>query len=63
MQQLLLLHGAIGSSKHFGTILPRLETDFDVQILDFSGHGGKSIPMEDFSIQLFAKDVLSWQVH
>ena len=60
MQQLLLLHGAIGSSEQFDTLLPLLKGQFDVSALDFSGHGGRAIPAREFSISLFAQDVLNW---
>lgn len=60
MQKLLLLHGAIGSSKQFDALVPLLQNQFEVYILDFSGHGGKPIPDEPFSIELFANDVLNW---
>lgn len=60
MPQLLLLHGAIGSSKQFDALLPSIQNEFNVLTLDFSGHGGKTLPAEEFSIQLFAKDVLTW---
>ncbi len=60
MQKLLLLHGAIGSSKQFDTLVPILENEFEVYTLDFSGHGGKPLPAEPFSIELFAADVLKW---
>jgi pimeloyl-ACP methyl ester carboxylesterase len=61
MQKLLLLHGAIGSSKQFDALVPLLQNQFKVYTLDFSGHGGIPIPAEPFSIELFAKDVLNWQ--
>lgn len=61
MQHILLLHGAIGSAKQFDTLIPFLANQCNVHTLDFSGHGGKPIPGEPFSIELFAKDVLNWQ--
>lgn len=57
---LLLLHGAIGSSAQLQLLAEKLKTNYIVHTLDFSGHGGKEIPNEDFSIQLFANDVLKW---
>jgi pimeloyl-ACP methyl ester carboxylesterase len=60
MQQLLLLHGAIGSSEQFDTLIPLLKNQFDIRTLNFSGHGGKPLHSDEFSIQLFASDVLSW---
>lgn len=60
MQQLLLLHGAIGSSKQFDELLPLLKEQFQVSTLNFSGHGGIPVPSADFCISLFAEDVLKW---
>jgi pimeloyl-ACP methyl ester carboxylesterase len=61
--KLLLLHGAIGSSTQLKTISDILNEKFDVHLLDFSGHGGKDIPEEQFSIKLFCNDVLKWLEH
>jgi pimeloyl-ACP methyl ester carboxylesterase len=60
MKNLLLLHGAIGSSKQLEPLKNILSNDYDVYTLDFSGHGGNTIPVEDFSIDLFANDVLKF---
>ncbi|MES2593550.1 MAG: alpha/beta fold hydrolase [Bacteroidota bacterium] len=63
MQKLLILHGAIGSSKQFEPLLPLLKNRFDVFTLDYSGHAGKPIPEGKFSIPLFAEDILNWMNH
>lgn len=60
MKDLLLLHGATSSSKQFDAVIPLLEKQFKIHALDFSGHGGKPLPGEPFSIELFANDVLNW---
>ena len=60
MKKLLLLHGAIGSSQQFQQLAALLSNVFEVHTLDFSGHGGKPLPAEPFSIELFANDVLTW---
>ncbi|MES2284071.1 MAG: alpha/beta fold hydrolase [Bacteroidota bacterium] len=60
MEKLLLLHGAIGSSKQFDPLLPLLKNHFDTYVLDYRGHGGKPIPEEKFTVPFFAEDVLSW---
>lgn len=57
---LLLLHGAIGSSAQLQQLAKELEKYHSVHTLNFSGHGGTELPLEDFSIDLFAKDVLIW---
>jgi esterase/lipase len=57
---LLLLHGAIGSSKQLQLLAEQLNENYTVHTLNFSGHGGNEIPHEDFSIELFANDVIKW---
>ncbi|MEO8446425.1 MAG: alpha/beta fold hydrolase [bacterium] len=58
MKKLLLLHGAIGSSVQLEPLAKKLEEFYKVSLLNFSGHGGKEIPDEMFSIEMFAEDVL-----
>jgi len=58
MQNILLLHGAIGSSVQLEPLANLLTSSIKVNLLNFSGHGGKSIPAEPFSIEMFAEDVL-----
>ena len=58
MSKLLLLHGAIGSSKQLEPVAELLKDTFQIYLLNFSGHGGKQIPDEPFSIEMFAEDVL-----
>jgi len=58
MQNILLLHGAIGSSVQLEPLANLLTDSFKINLLNFSGHGGKSIPAQPFSIKMFAKDVL-----
>src|SRR3989337_1116282 len=56
---LLLLHGALGSVDQFAEIQNLLSTDFDLLTLNFSGHGGNPID-QDFTINLFVKDILNF---
>ncbi|MDQ3021501.1 MAG: alpha/beta hydrolase [Bacteroidota bacterium] len=58
MSKLLLLHGAVGSSTQFEILGEKLKDTFDVCLLNFTGHGGKPIPEEPFSIAMFAEDVI-----
>ncbi len=58
MQPLLLLHGAIGASEQLNELALHLGRNFKVYTLNFSGHGGKSMPEAPFSMELFAEDVL-----
>lgn len=60
MQTLLLLHGAIGSKTQLERLTTILKGSYDVHTLDFSGHGGRDLPEEPFSIPLFAADVLHY---
>jgi esterase/lipase len=59
MKQLLLLHGAIGAKDQLQPLADELKEHFNVHSLNFSGHGGESMP-EHFSIEIFAKDVLNY---
>jgi pimeloyl-ACP methyl ester carboxylesterase len=60
MEKLLLLHGALGSSQQFSTLIKKLNTNFEVYAFNFSGHGGRVIHADPFSIEMFAGEVLSW---
>lgn len=60
MHTLLLLHGAIGSKKQLEPLRTILSSRYDIHTLDFSGHGGRDLPEEAFSIPLFATDVLRY---
>ncbi|HUR31724.1 MAG TPA: alpha/beta hydrolase [Saprospiraceae bacterium] len=56
---LLLLHGALGATDQFVELKERLQSDFEVYDLNFSGHGGNLVG-ERFSIDLFVCDTLSF---
>jgi esterase/lipase len=56
-QDLLLLHGALGSQTQFQNLIPLLEADFEVYTLDFSSHG-EMPPENEFGIITFANEVL-----
>lgn len=58
-QQILLLHGALGSKKQFTPLIKMLDKNFDVHSLDFSGHGEKEITTS-FSMSLFMENVKSY---
>lgn len=59
MQHLLLLHGAMGSKKQLDALAKKLENNFTVHTLNFSGHGGNNIP-NIFSIELFSDDIFNY---
>lgn len=58
MQDLVLLHGAIGASAQLIPLADLLRKDYNVYMFDFPGHGGKPGPEGPFSIQKFADDVI-----
>ena len=60
MQNLLLLHGALGASVQLLPLLQQLKNEYNVFTLDFSGHGGKSMPSQAFSIEAFAEEALQF---
>ena len=60
--QLLLLHGAIGSQEQFALLNKQLQNHFEIITFNFSGHGGRELPDSDFSIKLFANDVLEYLI-
>lgn len=59
MKNLLLLHGAVGSSRQLEGLAEALSGEYVVHTLDFSGHGGRALP-GFFSIETFADDVLAF---
>ena len=60
MQQLLLLHGALGSEAHFDNLKAELSKDFEIFTFNFKGHGGTEIPNHDFTIAGFAEETIAF---
>ena len=58
MQQLLVLHGALGSKEQFTSLEKALSDEFKVYTLDFSGHGNRLSHHHAFTMQNFAHEVL-----
>lgn len=58
-KNLLLLHGALGSKEQLSALKQELETRYNVYSLNFEGHG-KENSSEDFSIELFTKNVIDF---
>lgn len=56
---LLLLHGALGSKQQFKKLKDILSEEFQIYTLNFEGHGGKT-SNKDFSIQLFSENALNF---
>ena len=62
MQNLLLLHGAIGAADSMQPLAKSLSGQHKVHSMNFSGHGGRPFPAQSFSIPLFAEEVLQYIV-
>ncbi|RPD42254.1 alpha/beta fold hydrolase [Chitinophaga barathri] len=56
---LLLLHGALGSSRHFDPIVPVLQEQYTVHRFDFHGHGNTALP-SSLSIEIFTTQLLDY---
>ena len=53
MQQILLLHGAIGAADQFSLLQEELADSFTVHSLNFSGHGSSPFVAASFSIDQY----------
>ena len=60
MQDILLLHGAIGAIEQLYQLEQKLTDSFTVHTLNFSGHGSSAFAVEEFSIKLFASEVIAF---
>ena len=60
MQQLFLLHGAIGAKDQLGPLAECLKDKYIIHAINFSGHGGSALTKETFSIPLFADNVIDY---
>lgn len=60
MKKLLFLHGALGVKDQFNELTRKLTGNYEVHAFNFTGHGGKDIPNEPFSIEMFAGDIISY---
>lgn len=60
MQEILLLHGAIGSKDQLIDLENNLKDSFSVHRINFSGHGDSPANTQPFSIPLFASEVISY---
>ncbi len=60
MQQILLLHGAIGARDQFTELEKNLADHFLVHSINFSGHGGSPLTDKDFSINQLAEEVITF---
>jgi pimeloyl-ACP methyl ester carboxylesterase len=60
MQPLILLHGAIGAAAQLAPLADALSAHYSVHTLHFTGHGGRPYGTEQFSMKLFANDILGF---
>lgn len=60
MKQLLCLHGALATKLQFDNLLPELKISFNADAINFSGHGGFSIPLKGYNFNQFAEDILQY---
>jgi pimeloyl-ACP methyl ester carboxylesterase len=56
-QNLLLLHGALGASEQFASLVPLLSDSYNVHLLDFEGHGKAPSRERPFRMEHFAENV------
>lgn len=55
-KNLILLHGALGSSKSFDALFPLLSDDFNLIVPDLKGHGGRANPSTSFRMNDLVED-------
>lgn len=60
MENLILLHGALGAASLMYKLSRALDEVAVVHVLDFSGHGDAAWPEEAFSTSLFEQDALQF---
>lgn len=60
MKKLLMLHGAVGAKDQLAGLKELLSAGFEVHTLNFTGHGGSDIPIEPFTMDMFAGDIISY---
>ena len=60
MQNLLLLHGALGAVDQFEALKPMLQTQFVVHVLNFEGHGDAPDAQRPFRAEHLAANVLAY---
>lgn len=54
---LLCLHGALGTVEDFAHVANQLSEDFDIKLINFSGHGKGTFWPKDFRIETFAQEL------
>jgi pimeloyl-ACP methyl ester carboxylesterase len=62
-EPVVLLHGGMGSSNHWGHQIPELARRFSVIAMDTRGHGRSPVTSAAFGYRLFAEDVAALLDH
>lgn len=60
MQDIILLHGALGSQQQFTEFIPLLNNQYTIHALNFSGHGGTTFHTDGYNFDVFADDILAY---
>ncbi|WP_162428163.1 alpha/beta fold hydrolase [Pontibacter pudoricolor] len=60
MENLLLLHGALGAATMLEPLKQALAESYNVYTLNFAGHGGNALLEQGYSIELFAQNVVDF---
>lgn len=60
MRPILFLHGALSSSLQFEPLKVKLNIGSNFLLLDFSGHGGKILPIGGLNFEVFVNDILTY---
>ena len=60
MKDLLLLHGALGTSTLFDPLVKALDKRFNVHRFNFSGHGDQPMNDAGFGIEFFAQELAQY---
>ncbi|HYG51450.1 MAG TPA: alpha/beta fold hydrolase [Flavobacteriales bacterium] len=57
MNDIILIHGALGAAKQFDTLVPILAKNHTVHVYEIPGHGARAVENASFSIENFAADL------
>jgi pimeloyl-ACP methyl ester carboxylesterase len=60
MENILFLHGALGTRSQFAPIIQLLESTYQCHAINFAGHGGRLIPPSGLTFDVFAGDILNY---
>ncbi len=60
MENILFLHGALGTRSQFAPIIQLLEPTYHCHAINFAGHGGVLIPPAGLTFDVFAGNILSY---